>query len=112
MPSSKLDDHATAGLEEWTGARRRDADGAGAGALCRGRSGKVLVLMDQLEIFANAHFLAEQHLMRLHAYPGFESHEVEHDRLIAEICVSSRPGSSVIRTKERPRASKLSSSGC
>ncbi len=41
--------------------------------------------MDQLEIFANAHFLAEQHLMRLHAYPGFESHEVEHDRLIAEL---------------------------
>ena len=41
--------------------------------------------MDQLEIFANAHFMAEQHLMRLHAYPGFESHEFEHDRLIAEL---------------------------
>ena len=46
---------------------------------------KVVVLMDQLETFANAHFLAEQHLMRLHAYPGFASHLIEHDRLIAEL---------------------------
>ena len=54
-------------------------------ALTARRSPPDVVLMDQLEIFANAHFLAEQHLMSLHAYPGFESHQLEHDRLIAEL---------------------------
>jgi hemerythrin-like metal-binding protein len=54
-------------------------------ALTEDDRSRVVVLMDQLETFANAHFLAEQHLMRLHAYPGFASHLIEHDRLIAEL---------------------------
>ncbi len=87
MPSSKLDSHAAAGLEgmDHEHAVEMQMVRALEAALAAGDRAKVLVLMDQLEIFANAHFLAEQHLMRLHAYPGFESHEVEHDRLIAEL---------------------------
>lgn len=42
-------------------------------------------LMRQLEDFTNAHFLAEQLLMRLHAYPAYEEHQQAHDRLIAEL---------------------------
>jgi len=42
-------------------------------------------LFDRLEEFTNAHFLAEQLMMRLHAYPEFAAHQEEHDRLIAEL---------------------------
>ena len=42
-------------------------------------------LLAQLEDYTNAHFLAEQLLMRLHAYPAYESHVAEHDRLIEEL---------------------------
>jgi hemerythrin len=42
-------------------------------------------LFDRLEEFTNAHFLAEQLLMRLHAYPAYEAHQQEHDRLIGEL---------------------------
>ncbi len=87
MPSSKLDEHATAGLEGMDREHAVEMQMVHAlqAALTAGDRTKAIVLMDQLEVFANAHFMAEQHLMRLHAYPGFESHEVEHDRLIAEL---------------------------
>lgn len=42
-------------------------------------------LFERLEDFTNAHFLAEQLLMRLHAYPAFAAHQEEHDRLIQEL---------------------------
>lgn len=42
-------------------------------------------LMKELEDFTNAHFLAEQLLMRLHAYPAYEAHQQEHDQLITEL---------------------------
>ncbi len=38
-----------------------------------------------LQDFTNAHFLAEQLLMRLHSYPGFEAHQREHDDLMEEL---------------------------
>jgi hemerythrin len=44
-----------------------------------------VALFERLEDFSNAHFLAEQLLMRLHAYPAFALHQEEHDRLIAEL---------------------------
>ena len=80
MPSSKLDDHATAGLEGMDREHAVEMQMVHAlqAALTAGDRTKAIVLMDQLEVFANAHFMAEQHLMRLHAYPGFE-------RLIAEL---------------------------
>ncbi|MGE0040167.1 MAG: bacteriohemerythrin [Vicinamibacterales bacterium] len=47
-------------------------------------AGEVAELLDQLVEYSNAHFLAEQLVMRLHAYPLFEAHVQEHDRLIAQ----------------------------
>jgi hemerythrin len=44
-------------------------------------------LLEQLQDFTNAHFLAEQLLMRLHSYPGFEAHQHEHDDLMEELSV-------------------------
>ena len=32
-----------------------------------------------------AHFVEEQSLMRLHAYPGYEAHQSEHDELVEEL---------------------------
>ncbi len=87
MPPTRLDDHATAGIEGMDREHAVEMQMVRAlqAALTAGDRAKVIVLMDQLEVFANAHFMAEQHLMRLHAYPGFEAHEIEHDRLIAEL---------------------------
>lgn len=87
MTTGKLDDHAAAGIDGMDREHAVEIQMVHAlqAALAAGDRAKVIVLMDQLEIFANAHFMAEQHLMRLHAYPGFESHEFEHDRLIAEL---------------------------
>jgi hemerythrin len=39
-------------------------------------------ILDRLMDFTNAHFLAEQLMMRLHNYPGYEGHVQEHDRLV------------------------------
>jgi len=54
-------------------------------ALAAGDAAAAAALFDRLEEFTNAHFLAEQLLMRLHAYPAYEGHQQEHDRLIAEL---------------------------
>ncbi len=42
-------------------------------------------LLGRLDDFTSAHFLAEQLLMRLHSYPGYEAHQQQHDRLIADL---------------------------
>ncbi|HET9793932.1 MAG TPA: hemerythrin family protein [Thermoanaerobaculia bacterium] len=42
-------------------------------------------LIRQLQDVTEAHFVAEQLLMRLHAYPGYAVHEREHDQLIDEL---------------------------
>ncbi len=42
-------------------------------------------ILDQLVDYTAVHFMAEQLLMRLHGYPGFEAHQIEHDRLIEEV---------------------------
>ena len=39
-------------------------------------------LLKQLLDYSEAHFLSEQLLMRLYAYPGYEGHVQEHDQLI------------------------------
>ncbi len=54
-------------------------------ALADSDGDKVDELLQQLEDFTNAHFLAEQLLMRLHAYPGYEAHQEEHDQLMTEL---------------------------
>jgi hemerythrin len=39
-------------------------------------------LLDRLLEYSRVHFLSEQILMRLHAYPDYEAHVVEHDRML------------------------------
>ena len=41
--------------------------------------------LKQLLEYSEAHFLSEQLLMRLHAYPAYEEHVQEHDRLIGTL---------------------------
>lgn len=42
-------------------------------------------ILQQLIDFTNVHFLAEEMMMRLHQYPGYEVHVQEHDRLINQL---------------------------
>lgn len=42
-------------------------------------------LIAQLQDVTEAHFVAEQLLMRLHAYPAYSAHEREHDQLLQEM---------------------------
>lgn len=42
-------------------------------------------VLRQLLDYTGVHFLSEQLLMRLHAYPGYEAHVQEHDRLHGEL---------------------------
>jgi hemerythrin len=45
----------------------------------------VYALLDELVEHTNLHFLSEQLAMRLHAYEAYESHLLEHERLLAEV---------------------------
>ncbi len=54
-------------------------------ALAAGDRAAAEALFEQLEDFTNAHFLAEQLVMRLHAYPALAAHQEQHDRLVAEL---------------------------
>jgi hemerythrin-like metal-binding protein len=44
-----------------------------------------LDIFDRLEQFTSAHFLAEELLMRLHAYPHFGAHSAEHNRFLEDL---------------------------
>jgi hemerythrin len=46
---------------------------------------RALNLLAQLEDFSDAHFAAEQILMRYHSYPGYRAHELEHGKLLEEL---------------------------
>lgn len=46
---------------------------------------RALNLLAQLEDFSDAHFAAEQILMRYHSYPGYQAHELEHGKLLEEL---------------------------
>jgi hemerythrin len=58
---------------------RGDADRSISGALAR-----------QLLEYSEVHFLSEQLLMRLYAYPGYDDHLLEHDRLIDRLQATLR----------------------
>jgi hemerythrin-like metal-binding protein len=45
----------------------------------------VYALLDELVEKSNLHFLSEQLVMKLHAYEAYESHLLEHQRLLAEL---------------------------
>lgn len=46
---------------------------------------RIQELAERFTAAAQAHFLEEQSLMRLHAYPAYEAHQNEHDELIEEL---------------------------
>jgi hemerythrin len=45
----------------------------------------VYALLNELVEHTNLHFLSEQLAMRLHAYEAYESHLLEHERLLAQV---------------------------
>jgi hemerythrin len=45
----------------------------------------VYALLNDLVEHTNLHFLSEQLAMKLHAYEAYESHLMEHERLLAEV---------------------------
>ena len=45
----------------------------------------VYTLLNNLVEHTNLHFLSEQLAMKLHAYEAYESHLLEHERLLAEV---------------------------
>ena len=45
----------------------------------------ISILLRQVLDYSDAHFLSEQLLMRLYAYPAYEDHVGEHDRLVDEL---------------------------
>jgi len=47
--------------------------------------GVVYALLNELVEHTNLHFLSEQLAMRLHAYKAYESHFLEHERLLAQL---------------------------
>lgn len=54
-------------------------------ALAAGREQEVSDLLGRFEDVARLHFMEEQSLMRLHAYPGYAAHEQEHEGLLDEL---------------------------
>lgn len=76
-------------------------------ALVGERHDQVLELLGRFQDVANLHFMEEQSLMRLHAYPAFEEHRQEHDELIAELGELSRRIASGEFTTAASAASKL-----
>ena len=59
-------------------------------ALAEGRGDAVTELLGLFQDAANLHFMEEQSLMRLHAYPGYAAHQQEHDDLSAELAEISK----------------------
>lgn len=87
MSSDKLHQHAQTGIAEMDQEHALELQLVRSiqAALAESDGPKVTELLQQLEDFTNAHFLAEQLLMRLHAYPGYEAHQEEHDTLMDEL---------------------------
>jgi len=87
MSSDKLQEHAQTGIAEMDQEHALELQIVRSiqAALADSDKDKVHELLQELEDFTNAHFLAEQLLMRLHAYPGYEAHQQEHDQLMDEL---------------------------
>ncbi len=87
MSSEKLQDHAQTGIAEMDQEHALELQIVRSlqTAIADSDNDKIVELLQQLEDFTNAHFLAEQLLMRLHAYPGYEAHQQEHDDLMTEL---------------------------
>lgn len=87
MSSERLDDDAREGIEtmEREHALETRMVRELQSALAASDRAAADTLFDRLEELTEAHFLAEQLIMRLHAYPAYAAHQEEHDRLIGEL---------------------------
>lgn len=87
MSTSEIDEQTKTGIDEMDREHALELQIVRAiqQALASGDRSELPQLLEQLEDFTNAHFLAEQLLMRLHSYPGFEAHQREHDDLMEEL---------------------------
>jgi hemerythrin len=54
-------------------------------AVASGKQAEVEVLLQQLAEYTRVHFATEDIMMRLYAYPGFATHQLEHARLVDQI---------------------------
>lgn len=92
MSSNPLQQHAQTGINEMDREHALELQIVRAiqAALADGDGLRVDALLQELEDFTNAHFLAEQLLMRLHAYPAYEAHQQEHDELMDELAQMSQ----------------------
>lgn len=59
-------------------------------ALCKAleqepAEGAIDGILERLVSYTDAHFMAEQLLMRQYSYPMYEAHELEHDRLVEKV---------------------------
>jgi hemerythrin len=55
-------------------------------AMLEGRGKNVIdPVLHGLADYTQSHFVNEERLMRLHAYPGYEAHKVEHDNLTKQV---------------------------
>ena len=87
MSTSEIDEQSRTGIDEMDREHALELQIVRAIqlALASDERSELPQLLEQLEDFTNAHFLAEQLLMRLHAYPAFEAHQREHDDLMEEL---------------------------
>ena len=92
MSSEKLHEHARTGVTEMDREHALELQIVRAiqTALADSDRARVDALLQEIEDFTNAHFLAEQLLMRMHAYPGYEAHQLEHDQLMHDLAELSR----------------------
>ena len=62
-----------------------------ATAIREGRDGAATQeILERLQAYTEAHFRAEQLMMRLHGFPLYQGHVCEHDRLLAELTAIGR----------------------
>lgn len=48
-------------------------------------AGRAREILSRLLDYTNVHFLAEDLMMRVHAYPGYQAHLQEHETLVAQL---------------------------
>ena len=92
MSANELNEELTTGVDEMDREHALELQIVRAiqKALTTDDRSQVPGLLQQLEDFTNAHFLGEQLLMRMHAYPGYQAHQDEHDGLMAELVELAR----------------------
>lgn len=88
MSLASLKDRFSTGIESLDYEHRRLVDAMES--LCDGfdRAGsdnEVAALFGELQARASAHFALEERLMREAAYPAYESHKADHERLLERI---------------------------